>query len=402
MAQGIIIWVVTLIISYLLIGWVTSAFRNINKQFLTILFFYHSLLALAYYGYTLFNFSDSKGYFGRIWNDTRGDTWGSYYGTSTTFIEFFGYPFVKYMGFTYESMMVLFSFFGFLGFLFFYILFRERVTLRHRFLSVDLLTLIFFLPNFHFWTSSFGKGALIFFGLALFIFGFSKPLSRIGAILVGGWIIFHVRPHVFYVVMVAVALGYTFSSKGNLAYRFVILALSVFMLYYVYDDILKITGLEDESILDPLISHRASELSKATSGIDITNYNFIQKMFAFWFRPLFFDAPGALGIIVSFENLFYLALFIYTMRWQTLKYLWSAEPIVKTCFLTFIGVSIALAQISGNLGLAMRQKSQVMILMLFVVMKFMDEQKIKKLRLKLKRKRQLEAMQFRDKQPVIS
>ena len=48
---------------------------------------------------------------------------------------------------------------------------------------------------------------------------------------------------------------------------------------------------------------------------------------------------------------------------------------MKASVLTFLGVSAALAQIAGNLGIAMRQKSQVMILIMFVILKFMDEQK---------------------------
>ena len=148
------------------------------------------------------------------------------------------------------------------------------------------------------------------------------------------------------------------------------------VLVYIYDDIIKITGLEDESIFDAGFSARADRLTAATSGIDIANYNIAEKMFAFWFRPLFFDAPGMLGVIVSFENLFYLFVFASLFHPKAIAFLLKADPVTKTCFITFIGVSIALAQISGNLGLAMRQKSQVMILMMFVILKFMDEQKI--------------------------
>jgi hypothetical protein len=120
-------------------------------------------------------------------------------------------------------------------------------------------------------------------------------------------------------------------------------------------------------------------LSKATSGIDIANYSIPEKLFAFWFRPLFFDAPGVLGFMVSFENLLYLLFFIYTLRWSYIRYLWSADAIVKTSLFTFLGVSFALAQISANLGLAMRQKSQVMILIFFVILMFMDDQRAKHL-----------------------
>jgi hypothetical protein len=92
---------------------------------------------------------------------------------------------------------------------------------------------------------------------------------------------------------------------------------------------------------------------------------------------------------VSFENLFYLIFFARLITPSGLKFLWSGDAIAKTCLLTFLGVSFALAQISGNLGLAMRQKSQVMILMLFVILKFMDEKKVAQLRtVWLKRKAQ--------------
>jgi hypothetical protein len=114
-------------------------------------------------------------------------------------------------------------------------------------------------------------------------------------------------------------------------------------------------------------------------------------MFAFWFRPLFFDAPGILGIIVSFENLFYLIIFGYLLQPKALGYLFRADAINKTCLLTFLGVSFALAQISGNLGLAMRQKSQVMILMLFVILKYMDDQRLVELKRIFARKKKTES-----------
>jgi hypothetical protein len=377
MAQGLFIWLITLLMAYALISLLKNQYPGIDKRFLIILFFYHSLLALAYYLYALFNPSDSKQYYAKIISDYRGNDWVSFYGTSTEFIEFVGYPFIKFLGFTYESTMVVFSFFGFIGFVFFYIFFRENIKFKHLLFSFNLFTLIFFLPNIHFWSSSFGKGSLIFCGFGLFMFAILKPIPRFWALASGGWIIFQIRPHIFFVIAVAAVVSYAFSSKQvSKLYRFLILAAGVFVIYYIYDDIIKLTGLEDESIFDPLLSHRASQLTKATSGIDITNYSFPEKVFAFWFRPLFFDAPGALGFIVSFENAFYLFLFINFLRPKALRYLWRSEPIVRTALFTFLGVSFALAQISGNLGLAMRQKSQVMILMMFVIIKFMDDEKL--------------------------
>jgi hypothetical protein len=244
------------------------------------------------------------------------------------------------------------------------------------------------LPNTHFWSASIGKGSIIFFGFGLFFYGLSLPPSRIWALVLGGWIIFQIRPHIFYVIIVAIGIGYVFSTKGiGLGYRLIVLLVSGFILYYIYDDIVQLTGLEDESIFDPGFSHRASELTKATSGIEISSYSIPEKLFAFWFRPLFFDASGILGLIVSFENAFYLFFFLRLFQPRAIGFLLSGDAIVKTSFLTFLGVSFALAQISGNLGLAMRQKSQVMLLMLFVILRFMDDRRISQIRGRLARRR---------------
>jgi hypothetical protein len=388
MIQGIIIWLLTLLASFILVGRIQQRHKKLDRRFMMILFFYHSLLALTYYLYALFNPSDSHNYFQKAVVKIYGEDWLSYFGTSTRFIDFISFFLVNNLGFTYESAMVLFSWMGYLGFLFFYIFFKERIHTNPKFFGVDYLWILLLLPNLHFWSSSLGKGSIIFFGFGLFFYSLMHPGRRVWAIILGGFIIYMIRPHIFLVIMIAIALSYTFSTKGvAIGFRIAILATSVVILFCIYQDILALTGLEDESIADPLISHRAQELSKATSGIDLVNYSIPEKLFAFWFRPLFFDAPGMLGYIVSFENLFYLVFFARLLQPKGIRFLWSGDAIVKTCLLTFGGVSFALAQISGNLGLPMRQKSQVMILMLFVILKFMDEQRIAQIRMAVARRK---------------
>jgi hypothetical protein len=377
MILGFFIWLVTLLLSYFITGNLAQSNPRLNRRFMLLLFFYHSLLAIAYYVYALSNPSDSWGYYGRVVTLSRGPDWIDYYGVSTTFIEFVNYVLVHWLGFTFEASMVFFSWLGYLGFIFFYIFISERLKGNPVIFGFNGLMFLMLLPNLHFWSSSLGKGSLIFFGFGLFFYALNKPGLRFWAIIFGGWIIFQIRPHIFYVMLIALGLGYTFSNRGvTIGYRIIILSAAVFLLNYIYEDVLKLAGLEDDSVLDPLISHRAQELTKATSGIDITNYSIPEKLFAFWFRPLFYDAPGLLGLIVSVENLFYLFFFIRLLQPKAISFLLRADALVKTALLTFIGVSFALAQIAGNLGLAMRQKSQVMILMLFVILKFIDGQKL--------------------------
>ena len=367
--------------SFALINRLKQVYPIIDDALLKRLYFYHILLSLAYFAYILYNPSDSRNYYRKVSMGFRGDSWSDFYGTSTTFIEWVTYPFVNYMGFSYEGMMALFSFFGFLGFVYFYIFFKENIRFRHDFYGYDLLTLIFFLPNLHFWSTSLGKGSIIFMGLGLFFYGISNVKKRILALAIGGLIIYHVRPHVMLVILVSSAMGFIFSSKGvSIAMRIMFLAGASVAFFFIYKDVLSMVGIDEgEFVTQGLdLSHRAKELTKASSGVDISQYSLPMQVFTFLYRPLFVDAPGFLGIIVSFENVFYVLISLKLVgNLKGLKFLFTSNFLAKTAFLSFITISIALAQISGNLGLAMRQKSQVMILVLFVVMAFLDEEKLK-------------------------
>lgn len=374
MVQGFFVLLLTLIAGGLLCRQWHLNMPSLNLNFMRFMLFYHFLLSFAYFIYVLNNPSDSKLYYAIVDTQQYGTSWFDYYGTSTFFVHFLAYPFVNYAGLTYESTMVIFAFFGFIGFLFAYSFISENIKVPTKILGVNGIMLVLLLPNCHFWTSSLGKGSVIFLGMMMLFWGISNIRTRFPFIIVASLLMYHVRPHIFFVAVAAIALGFSLArGRTPVAYRALIILLSLSLLIYLYQDILSITGLDDESLLDPFISHRAKELSKATSGIDIANYNFFQKIFAFLFRPLFFDAPGLLGIIVSFENLLYLVLFFNFFKPPFIRYFLKSDPLVKSAFFAFASVSVALAQISGNLGLAMRQKSQVMILIFFVLLKFQEQ-----------------------------
>ena len=163
-----------------------------------------------------------------------------------------------------------------------------------------------------------------------------------------------------------------------MAWRILFLIGATVAFFFIYKDVLTMVGIdEDAPVQQGLnLTHRATELTKATSGVDITSYSLPVQVFTFLYRPLFFDAPGMLGIFVSFENAIYLLITLLMFsKISAFRFLLSSNFLVKGAFLSFITISIALAQVSGNLGLAIRQKSQVMLLFFFVVVSFLDEQK---------------------------
>lgn len=345
------------------------------RSFLLKLYWYHSFLAIVYYVYALFNPSDSHGYYIRA---SGYDSWFSLYGTSTTFIDFLGYPFINYLGFSYEAMMVLFSTAGFIGIIFFYQLFSEKLRFRHTWNSLDLKQLIFLLPNLHFWSSSFGKGSLILLAMGMFFYGLLKFKSRFIITLSGAILIYHIRPHIMFVILGALLLAVLLSSKGlSFGLRITFLVVGITAFIFIYEDVLQLIGMEDQNIVEEGLdlSKRARELSKATSGIDINSYSLPEKMFAFIYRPLFFDAPGALGLIVSVENLILLLLSFAIIRLSFLKFIVQADFFIKTSFISFFMLAVALAQITGNLGIAIRQKSQIILLFFLIIMAFKDDTK---------------------------
>ncbi|WP_322345794.1 hypothetical protein [Marivirga arenosa] len=180
------------------------------------------------------------------------------------------------------------------------------------------------------------------------------------------------------VILASSLIGFTFSSKGlGWGLKIIMITVASIALGFIYQDVLNLVGLETDTLFEEGLNmdNRAAKLSYATSGIDISNMSIPVQVFTFLFRPLFFDAPGMLGIIVSFENVFLLAITLTFIFKGGIAYIIKGDFAVKTAFFSFITVSIALAQISGNLGIAIRQKSQVMILFLFVIIQMYDDKK---------------------------
>ncbi len=396
MGGGILILLLTGVISFGLIAQMDKKYAYFDGTFMKKVYFMHLFMSIVYYIYAVFNPSDSKYYYLKILEDHRGPTWADFYGTSTTFIEWFGYPFVRFAGFSYEGMMAMFSFFGFVGFVYFYLFFRENIRFKHKLFNVNLVQLIFLLPNLHFWSASFGKGAIIMMGIGMFMFALTRPNQRIILLVVGGLIIYHVRPHIMFVMLASALIGFTFSSKGiSLPVRLGMILIGAVSFAFIYQDVLNMVGIDQGEELNQGLdlTHRAQELTKATSGVDITNYSLPLQLFTFLYRPLFVDAPGALGLFVSIENLFYLLISFRILNLKGFRFLVSGNFLVKTSFFSFITISIALAQISGNLGIAIRQKSQVMLLFLFVIVAFLDQQKMQDYLAFRRRKKQRERRQ---------
>ncbi len=352
--------------------------NSVNINLLNNLFWYHYVFWLIYYLYALFNPSDSKGYFQR--SSTKYNDWFGIYETGTKFIDFVAYPLTSKLGFTYEMMMALFAWFGYLGFIYFYLFFKENLKFSHNFQGYNLITLLLFLPNMHFWTASLGKGSLIFLGIGMSAYGLSRIASRKIALILGLAIVYHVRPHLFLFIGLGIIFG-LFSGRAKIpAYQKVLVFAGAFAaIFMLYNQILAFAMLDSDNVVESFESfstQRGSELAKSGSGVNTASMPLPLKLLTFWFRPLFVDAPGALGLFVSVENLFYVILALKLFSKSFIKFIINGSTLIKASLVIFITSSIALSMVMGNLGIIIRQKSMVMYFFFFIILAFMDHKKM--------------------------
>lgn len=353
----LVILLIFLITAYMIKG-VANKFSVHSESYLWLIFGIHILMSVGYAVYAANTTSDSIAYFTK--SSTAG-SWLETWGIGTTFIQFLAWPFSNLFKLSYYSCMAIFSFFGYIAILLFYITAKENLKLEPVWMKFTVVELVFMLPNLHFWSSSLGKGSVIVLGLAIFTYGLSRFNRRLIPLLLGGFLTFMVRPHILFTVVVAVMLGIILTSGGIKNYlRWLIFIVAGVVFFYTSDTVLKFADTESLDILaSSSLSHRASELSKASSGIDIQNYGLLMRMFTFWFRPLFVDGQGPVGFLVSFENMLYLYMFYVVIR-KGILYWSDWNGWFRICLFFFLFASFALSQVTGNLGIAMRQKAQLM------------------------------------------
>jgi hypothetical protein len=378
----ILLFIVIFFLNKIFVTSIVKKHPNLSTKLLNNLFFYHLFFFGVYYTTTIFSSSDSKEYYRQA--SIIGSNFNIFGNTSTKFIDNFSAPFVS-LGLSFESMMLLFSSFGYVGFVYAYLFFRENIPVDIKvFKRYDLLTLLLFLPNMHFWTASLGKGSLIFMGLMLFAVAIKRPRQRILILLLGGFIVYMIRPPVMLFVLSGVMVGLlTGREKLGVGTRIILVLASLAFLYSASNTILGVVKIDEnsENVVEDFQDYanaQSDRLETSGSGVDMQGYPLPFKFFTFWFRPLFVDSPGILGLFSSAENLVYLLLFLKICNLRFIGFIRKAPYMVKMSAITFLLASYAMTFIMSNLGIIMRQKTMVMYFGFFVIYYFLAEEQWKK------------------------
>ena len=381
MLGAVILILILFGISQPILGNLQREHKWVKAGLLNQMFWYHMFFGLVYWTYAQINRSDSVNYF----NHTSGwRNWFDAFSAGTDFVEWMAYPFVIWLGFNYDMMMFLTTWLGFWGFVYFYCFFKENLRFNPKFEGWDAITIFMFLPNMHFWTASLGKGAVIFAGIGFLIYGLSWPAKRIGHIAFGSFLCYMIRPHILFAILIGMGVGFILGKEKVPTYqKYLVVFFAIGMSIYVYEDLIVYLGYDPNNLVESFEEEsalNAGRLASAGSGVDMTSYSLPMKLFTFWFRPLFVDSPNVIGLIVSMENALYIYMFSKILRKDFITYIKIAPAMVKMSAVVFISISISMTFVMSNLGIIIRQKSQIMYFMLFVIVAFMDWQKTNRIK----------------------
>ncbi|HRZ33065.1 MAG TPA: hypothetical protein P5188_12200, partial [Flavobacterium sp.] len=166
-----------------------------SSIFKTTLFLWHFIFVfIAWNDRVTRGFSDAHYYWAENYSLAE-KSWFSFFSYGTDFVVWLNYPFIK-LGIPFLGGFIIYGLIGYFALLKFAHWSTLVLGTSVKFGKFNLLLLLFFWPNLHYWTAVLGKEALIFWSLSVLFLGFTtqqfKNLSFVLAVL----LLLVIRPHV--------------------------------------------------------------------------------------------------------------------------------------------------------------------------------------------------------------
>ncbi len=366
-----------------------TGFTLSEKRWLTALFLFHFLIAVAFHFYVVANGGDAIKYWLLPKEGTFQDVWFLVVNQrSSSFIYFINFLPANVMQLSLFTGNMVYALIGYFGFIYLFKIFKKifpdpSVLYSVKFLRVPIFPMILFLPNLHFWSSGIGKDAILFFCILGFIYGLINVKQNFKLIGVCLLLSVLIRPHITLFLLVSFGIGYLFDGGLKSYQKIAILGIFIIGLISIFDYVIQTIQLEslEISAIEEFTSNRAQSLSRERtgSGIDTSSYPIPLKIFTFLYRPLFFDINGALAVLSSIENLILLlftsSLFI-SRPFQLIK---KSGFLIKGMLIFFLLGTISFSLILGNLGIMLRQKNMIIPLLLILGIWILYHKRIRKL-----------------------
>jgi len=344
--------------------------KQMKSNISYLVFITHMFFSFLYFVYAKTHSADANMYYYKGLKEQ--DILFVIFGTGTDFIIFLSALFQK-LGFDKLSLFFLFALFGFVGFTY---LVKLLPNIQKKILGFPFLYVALLLPGFHFWTSALGKDSLFFMVLMMFFYSIQKLPSRFLMLSFSFLTIALIRPHMGFILLLSslIALFLRNPSKfkfSHLLIGFIAIIVLIIFLPFVLE-FLNIEQMQMEQInnrLEDFTSYGAEMTDDVSSYVDMSSASIPTKLFAYLFRPLFFDAHSVMQLAASFEN-FLLLIIIFgwlkSIKFKIVKW-YKAFNISQKIMAIYVMIGwLILAMGMYNLGLASRQK-YMLIPVLFIL-----------------------------------
>ena len=339
------------------------------KYFLWILYGYHVVFGLIFYWYIQNNVNDNQAYWGRPKTYTFEYVLGVFEfksGFGTKFMYFINYVPSNIFDLSLETGFLIYNSLSFWALVTLYVLLNRTLRSKPILARINILPYSFLLPNLHFWTAGVGKDTLVFSCLVFIILAIHRNKFLSIGFLLASFVCFFIRPHIYFILVLGYGLGYILDKERKWHLK-LFLSIGVTLLGFIAMPlVMKYVGISDlalttivERLGDQAEALRVSDTTAGTS-LDFSAYPIYLKFFTFLFRPLFESLVNFLAVIVSFENLIFLILFLLMFFFKPINSLIRAPLLPKGAVLFFVLGTIAFSFSISNLGLALRMKNMLM------------------------------------------
>lgn len=347
------------LLGYLFIQSFRDKLSEENLGTLKKLFILHFLFGIYF---CLFVPSDASGY----WRLAKFMTYSDFIRSitedkGTYFILALNYFPSNILGLSYLTGTILYSLIGFIGLTYFYVTAVDLIPNDPKYKDYYLFPLLFFLPNLHFWSCAVGKDTLLFFCIAIFIYGLMQPFKRWPMIILGLLLSYFIRPHITLFMLLGFGLAYFSGRNISVLQRILFFGFMIGLAIVIVPNVMEFAKIEEASLdsFNEFSALKVARLSSAssTSAVDISSYPFLLKVFSFLFRPFFFDINGVPALLASFENLLLLILTFSVLKNRPLQTFRNAPFVIQGMVYFLIIGTIAFSQSLGNVGIMIRMRN---------------------------------------------
>jgi hypothetical protein len=331
---------------------------RIRDIFSLSLYAWHTVFCFAYAFIAVKNGGDAVGYYMRSFDRFLVFELGT---NSIVFVVSF---FATTLGFSFIATSLAFNVMGALGLIFFLAALRQAQQGMHW-----AYWLVMLLPSVSFWSAGLGKDPLSFFASALFAWWIVTGGVKLWPVVLALVVMGLARPHIAIVMAGTGALFAFIQARQSPLRASVGLLLVVAGGIYLLPVVLQKMSLEtfDMENIGDVIESRESKNLMGGSSIEISGMPLYLKVFTYLFRPMPFEAVDAFQLLNSFENLILLLVvlgaFGLYIRRMNQRSGWQMFPLM----IMSVFLALFLAQITANLGIAVRQKWMALV-PLFVVL----------------------------------